>query len=110
MSSLFQALENTVPLTSFNSGEAEKIFEEVKKNGARAVVKNNKTECVLLSPEDYQVFLAIVEELEDMKLALIAEERLKNLDPKDLIKAEDIYKEFGITEKDLEGFEDVELE
>lgn len=108
MSSLLSVLENTVPFSSFNNNEgAERVFAEVKKYGAKVVIKNDTAECVLLSPSEYQ---ALIDELEDMKLALIAEERLKNFDPKKVRKAEDVYKRLGITEKDLEGFDEVEIE
>ena len=47
------ALENTIPISQFNRGLAGKIFEEVKRYGAKVVMKNNIPECVLLSPEEY---------------------------------------------------------
>ena len=41
-------IENTVPLAMFNKGLAGKIFDEVKRCGAKVVLKNNAAECVLL--------------------------------------------------------------
>ena len=35
------ALENTIPISQFNRGLAGKIFEEVKRYGAKVVMKNN---------------------------------------------------------------------
>ena len=61
MNSLVNAIKNTVPITQFNRGLAGKIFEDVKKQGAKVVMKNNTPECVLMSPEEY---LSLMEEVE----------------------------------------------
>ena len=47
-------LSRFVPITEFNKGGAGRIFEQVKRDGVYLVVKKNKTECVLLSPEEYR--------------------------------------------------------
>ena len=107
MTSVVSAVRNTVSISLFNRGQAGKIFDEVKRFGAKVVIKNNTPECVLLSPEEYT---KLMDELEDAQLALMAEERLKNFDPKKVISQEEIDKEFGITAEDLKGFENVELE
>lgn len=44
------AIENTISISQFNRGLAGKIFDEVKRYGAKVVMKNNSPECVLLSP------------------------------------------------------------
>ena len=41
MSSLVNAIKNTVPITQFNRGYAGKIFEDVRQQGAKVVMKNN---------------------------------------------------------------------
>ena len=53
MSSIRSAIENTIPISLFNRGLAGKIFDEVKRYGAKVVMKNNTPECVLLSPDEY---------------------------------------------------------
>ena len=53
MASVVSAITNTIPITQFNRGLAGKIFDDVKRNGAKVVMKNNTAECVLLSPEEY---------------------------------------------------------
>ena len=78
MNSLVNAIKNTVPITQFNRGLAGKIFEDVKKQGAKVVMKNNTPECVLMSPEEY---LSLMEEVEDAKLLRLAESRLQNFTP-----------------------------
>jgi len=94
-----------VPISRFNKGEAAKIFDEVAKSGIRIAVKNNKPACILLSPERYE---AILEELEDMELMMEAERRLEEGGP--CFSMDEVMKEFGITQADLDAIEDVEIE
>ncbi len=107
MTNVVSAVQNTVSITQFNRGQAGKIFDEVKKRGTKVVIKNNSPECVLMSPEEY---VALMDKLNDAKLLILATERMSHYDPATLVSQEDIDKRFGITDKDLEGFEQVELE
>lgn len=107
MSSVISAITNTVPISQFNRGLAGKIFDEVRRTGAKVVMKNNTAECVLLSPEEY---VRLMDEINDAHLAEMAAERLEHFDPATLIPAEEVYRELGITEDDLEGYEEVEIE
>ena len=68
MPSVVSAIRNTVPITQFNRGLAGQIFEDVKRNGAKVVMKNNAAECVLLSPDEY---VRIMDELNDARLVAI---------------------------------------
>ena len=56
-------LDTFVPISRFNRGEANKIFDEVKETGYKVVVKNNIPICVLLSPERYREIEGIIEKL-----------------------------------------------
>lgn len=107
MPTLASAITNTVPISQFNRGFASKIFNDVKVNGAKVVMKNNTAECVLMSPEQY---LALMDELNDARLLATAIERMDNFDPDTLISQEEIDRRLGITEEDLKGFEEVEIE
>ena len=107
MANVLSAVQNTVSITQFNRGQAGKIFDEVKKRGTKVVIKNNSPECVLMSPEEY---VALMDKLNDAKLLILATERMSHFDPTTLVSQEDIDKRFGITDKELEGFEQVELE
>ena len=69
MKSVMSALRDTVPINQFNRGLAGKIFEDVKKSGAKVVMKNNTAECVLLSPEEYA---KLIDEICDARLLLLA--------------------------------------
>ena len=107
MANVISAITNTVPITQFNRGYAGKIFEDVKKSGAKVVMKNNAAECILLSPDEY---LKIMDELNDMRLLAIANQRMLNSDPATWVSDEEMNKRLGISEEDLKGFEEVEIE
>lgn len=100
-------LESTVPISQFNRGMAGKIFDEVKKHGAKIVMKNNEPECVLLSPGDY---IALIDQVNDAKLLLLANERMEKYDANKLVSHEDVMKRYGITASDLEDCDDIEFE
>ena len=94
MASVVSAITNTIPITQFNRGLAGKIFEDVKRNGAKVVMKNNTAECVLLSPEEY---VRLMDEVNDARLLTIATERMVN-------------RRLGITAEDLADFDEVDIE
>lgn len=50
-------LNMLVPISRFNKGEANKIFEEVKEEGVKIVLKNNQPIGVILTPEMYESLL-----------------------------------------------------
>lgn len=75
MPNMTSAIQDTVSISLFNRGYAGKIFEEVKKTGAKVVMKNNAAECVLLSPDEY---LRIMDELNDARLLAAADVKPRN--------------------------------
>ena len=107
MTDLTSALQSTVSITLFNRGMAGKIFSQVKQNGPKVVMKNNKPECVLVSPEQY---MEMMDEVFDARIEALAWARLQNPSPGEPIPAEELYAECGLTEEDLEGWEDIEFE
>ncbi len=107
MSNVASAIRDTVSISSFNRGLAGKIFEEVKKDGAKVVMKNNAAECVLLSPEEYT---QLTDELEDMRLLVTSLKRLSRYDPAEVVSWDGMNARLGLTEDDLEGWEDIALE
>ena len=94
-------LDALIPISRFNKGEANKIFDEVKESGCKIVVKNNAPACVLLTPEKYQEML---EMLEDQYLFAIAEERIKH-DNGNAISFDDVIAKHGFTKRELEETE-----
>jgi len=107
MPSVVSAIRNTVPITQFNRGLAGQIFEDVKRNGAKVVMKNNAAECVLLSPDEY---VRIMDELNDARLAATVAERMSHYDPATLIPEDKVWERLGITDEDLESVAEVEFE
>lgn len=107
MASVMSAITNTVPITQFNRGLAGKIFDEVKQCGAKVVMKNNTAECVLISPDEY---VRLMDELNDARLLAVASERMAHFDPSTLISEEEMNRRLGVTEDDLSGFDEVEIE
>ncbi len=107
MANITSAIRDTISISLFNRGLAGKIFEDVKQSGAKVVMKNNSAECVLLSPDEY---IKLMDEVNDARLLSIANERMQNFNPANLISGEDLYKELGITEDDLDAIGEAELE
>ena len=101
------AIRSTIPISHFNRGLAGRIFEDVRQSGAKVVMKNNAAECVLLSPEEY---LRLMDEISDARLALLAAERMKSFNPASLISADALYDELGVSQKELDGCGEVEIE
>lgn len=107
MASVLSVLDNTVPITRFNTGKAGRVFDEVRRTGPKVVMKNNEAECVLISPEEYR---RLMDEYNDAMLLVMALERLKNLDLSKCISHEDLMLELGITPEDMEAVGEVEIE
>ena len=107
MASVVSAIRSTVPISQFNRGLAGQIFDDVKATGAKVVMKNNLPECVLLSPEEY---LQLMDEVNDARLLALAVERTANYDPSALISQEDLLRELGITQAELDSMDEVEFE
>ena len=104
--SISGAMNSLVPISRFNKGEANKIFEEVRETGFKIVLKNNTPTCVLLTPEAYEQML---ETIENYRLLVEAEKRLENAKDTDFVPAEQAMQELGISEADLKDIV-VELE
>ena len=107
MANITSAIRDTISISLFNRGLAGKIFEDVKRSGAKVVMKNNSAECVLLSPEEY---VKIMDEVNDARLLSLANERMQNFNSANLIPSEALYKELGITKEDLDAIGEVEFE
>lgn len=101
------AIENTIPISQFNRGLAGKIFEEVKRHGAKVVMKNNSPECVLLSPEEY---IHLLDEVNDARLLATATQRMSAFNPSTVISQEQVDREFGFSPADYEETDGIEFE
>lgn len=99
-------LNSLVPISRFNKGEANKIFEEVRETGFKVVLKNNTPACILLNPELYE---RMIETIEEYRLLLEAERRMEDAKTEDFIPQEKVLSELGINKAQLDKT-DVELE
>ncbi|WP_347488295.1 type II toxin-antitoxin system Phd/YefM family antitoxin [Desulfoscipio sp. XC116] len=104
--SLSKFMNSLVPISRFNKGEANKIFDEVKETGFKIVLKNNIPTGVLLTPEVYEQMIEIIEEY---SLFLEAEKRMENAKSEDFIPQDKVLSELGINKADLDNT-NVELE
>ena len=104
--SLSNALDSLIPITRFNRGEANKVFDEVRASGCKIVVKNNAPACVLISPDRYRM---LIDELEEMKLYALVADRIAD-DTGEYTSFEEVLAKDGLTLADIDAMEDVELE
>ena len=101
------AIENTVSISQFNKGLAGRIFEEVKRHGAKVVMKNNVAECVLMSPKEY---VHLMDEINDARLLAEASARMSHLDPNVLLSDNQIDEALGLAPEDYADITEVEFE
>jgi PHD/YefM family antitoxin component YafN of YafNO toxin-antitoxin module len=107
MQDIASAIKDTIPISLFNRGLAGKIFEEVKQNGAKVVMKNNAAECVLISPEEY---IKLLDEVNDARLLMLASERMEKYDSSATLSEQEMDARLGIRPEELEDYEGVEIE
>lgn len=96
-----RAYSEPISITAFNQGKANKVFEEVKKEGIKAVLKNNKRIGMLVSPKKYDEMTKM---LEDYELLLTAMQRMNTSSGK-TYSMKEVMTEFGITQEDLDNVE-----
>lgn len=104
--SVMSVMRSIVPITRFNKGEANRIFDEVESSGTKIVMKNNRPACVLISPSKYE---ALMEMLSDYIVQEEAEARMASFAAEETVSHEEMMKSLGITEDDLSDV-DVEIE
>lgn len=107
MPDMTNVITNTISISLFNRGLAGKVFEDVKRSGAKVVIKNNAPECVLLSPDEY---VKLMDEVNDARLLALATERMANFDASSVIPEAEALKELGITADALADADKVEIE
>lgn len=105
--SMKKLMNQIVPISRFNKGEASKICEEVHETGVKAVLKNNVRVMMLVEPNQYD---EMVELLEDYALLFEAEERMKTTEIEGFLSQEQIMKNHNISQADLDNTADVEIE
>lgn len=107
MDAIRGAIENTVSISLFNKGLAGRIFEDVKRYGAKVVMKNNSAECVLMSPEEY---VRLMDEVNDARLLAEASARMSHFDPSKLLSDHQIDEALGFSPADYADTSEAEFE
>ena len=96
-----------VPISLFNKGQATKIFNRLRETKELFVLKNNQPSAVILSPEEYT---RLTEIEENYMLLLEATNRLEENGTKPAVSMESVMTDLGISEKELEEAEEVQIE
>ncbi len=96
-----------VPISLFNKGQATKIFNRLRETKELFVLKNNQPSAVILSPEEYT---RLTEIEENYMLLLEATNRLEENGTKPAVPMESVMTDLGISEKELEEAEEVQIE
>lgn len=104
--SVMGIMNSIVPITRFNKGEANRIFDEVEASGTKIVMKNNRPACILMSPGQYE---ALMEMLSDYIMQEEANSRMAHFNPEETLSQEEVMESLGITDADLADVE-VEIE
>lgn len=112
-------IDNIISITDLSRGKVSKVVQNVAEEGREyIIVKNNEPQAVLLSINDYTQLMndheqvkQLKEELENLELLLIAEERLKNARPEDFVEENVVLQELGISASEVRDLIDsVEIE
>ena len=98
-------LSSSISISELTRAGAKKIFDNLKNDGAKIILKNNKPIAALVSTERYEELL---EKEEDLQLIQIALEREKN--PTEFITRKDFHKNNGIDEEYLKNLPEIDLE
>jgi PHD/YefM family antitoxin component YafN of YafNO toxin-antitoxin module len=107
MTAILGQTKKTVPFSAFNDGKAEEIFAEVRRSGPCIVMNGSKAEGVIVPMDEYELMTM---DRDDVRLIAVADERMSHFDLSRTITQEEMDQMLGITEADLEGWEDIELE
>ena len=98
-------MKDALPLAAFGE-TAGKIFADIQRSGRRVIVDKDRPAFVVQTAEDYE---KIIDLISDIRAEQIAAERLSKPLGKE-IGFDALLEEFGFTEDDLKGWEDVEIE
>ncbi len=98
-----------VSVSDLSRGMASKIIQNVGKNKEQyIVVKNNKPEAVILSVDEY---MELMEAKENLELLQMAQVRIKESIPEEILSHEEVLERYEIKEEKLDELMDfVEIE
>ena len=97
----------TVGNDTFDIETIKAAFESAARTGVGVIKLNDDFKFAVY---DKKGLNGVLDKIEDAFDLGIAEERWSHFDPSKLISDEDMRKKYGITDEDLEGWEEVEFE
>lgn len=100
-------LQSLIPISQFNKGQAAKIFDRLHSERELIVLKNNQPSAIILSPEEYK---RLTEIEEDYFLLLEANKRIEDNGNRGTIPMDTVLENLGISEDEIAGMEDVDIE
>lgn len=107
MSMAYDTIKSLVPITQFNKGQASRIFDRLNTEKQLIVLKNNVPSAVIISPEEY---IRLSEIAENYYLLAEAQQRIGKNNGNKSLSFDDVMKNYGISEDDIENAEDPEIE
>lgn len=107
MATVAGLLQNLVPISQFNKGQAARIFDRLRSEKELVVLKNNQPSAIILSPEEYA---RLTEIEEDYFLLLEANRRMEDNGNSKTIPFDAVMRNLGISEDELLNGEDVTIE
>lgn len=99
--------DSLVSISQFNKGYASRIFDKLKEKKQMVVLKNNEPAAILLSPEEYA---RLTEIEEDYLLLCESVRRMEHSKNEPVFSMEEVIKELGITQEELNALPDPEIE
>lgn len=96
-------LQNLIPITQFNKGQASKIFDRLSTEKKLIVLKNGEPSAVILSPREYERLIEIEEDY------ILLAEANKRID-EGMVSFDTIMADLNISENELLDVEEVDIE
>ena len=100
-------LQNLIPITQFNKGQASKIFDRLSTEKKLIVLKNGEPSAVILSPREYE---RLIEIEEDYILLAEANKRIDESRDEGMVSFDTIMADLNISENELLDVEEVDIE
>jgi len=107
--SVSEIFKSIISITDLNKGKGSKIIDALKKTGYAVILKNNQPEAVLITPEQFEEYWELKEEIKDLTLGIEALRRISHFNPEASISHENMIAEFGISQTELDDI-DVEID
>ena len=98
-------LNSTVSISELTKAGAKKIFDNLKADESKIVLKNNKPIAALISTDRYQELLNKEEDLQFIQLAM--SRKAKN---HKITNREEFLCELGISEEEIQYLPEIDLE